>query len=103
MGRFRSPLRFYLITSIQDEEDGTQKYSLSAERVCAACSYKKGVCSGNKSKEKGYSGEFIETREYLRQINIEWIESHLETRESMRGKNPNSLANLRNQEPKKNG
>ena len=102
MSRYRSSLVFYLITSIQDEEDGTQKYSLSAERVYAACSYKKGACSRNKSKEKGYSGEVIETREYLRQINIEWIEPHLETKESLRGKNPNSLANLRNQEPKKN-
>ena len=52
-------------------------------------------------KEKGYSGEVIETREYLRQINTEWIESHLETRESKRGKNPNSLANLKNQKSKK--
>lgn len=53
-------------------------------------------------KEKGYSGEVIETKEYLRQINTEWIELHLETRESKRGKNPNSLANLKNQESKKN-
>ena len=51
-------------------------------------------------KEKGYSGEVIETGEYLRQINTEWIESHLETKESKRGKNPNSLANLKNQRSK---
>lgn len=57
-------------------------------------------------KEKGYSGEVIETKEYLRQINTEWIESRLETKESQRGKNPKSLANLRNQrsrsEPQRN-
>ena len=51
-------------------------------------------------KEKGYSGEVIETKEYLRQINTEWIKSHLETKESKRGKNPNSLANLKNQRSK---
>ena len=54
-------------------------------------------------REKGYTGEVIETREYLRRVNTEWIESHLETKESMRGKNPNSLANLKNQESKRNG
>lgn len=45
----------------------------------------------------GLSGYLINFGDFVREVNFAWIEKHLEENLSGRGKNPNSIANLRNQ------